>query len=433
MRQQCEGTKTVDLNGYFDPPTVHRLLQYLYEDDYNEEACFASAPAGDPWQFRATNGEEDTSKEDNASQDEDESGDPFLITRLLNNTRVHALATAFDLKPLIGLAAEKITRDLEAAWSLVEFSGILEIVYASIEDTASSEEQCGLRGLLVAVCVEHLEDLLAVQNFRNLLRGVPDLASAILTSPPAQLRIIALEEGYEEEMDAQRRLSEADHENAMVAICRLNEGNSAMQTVLRKLESIAQSELLRMEEDLLLKTKTEIETVGDSTCTAIYQSITSTPKYQQSSFEELRLATCLPKGDATWTDDTLRPLLWKMETLIQHSKSLEDELERKTSDLKAKQTEVIKLRQQHESVESDLRKQIADLTIKEIEATKLREDYQKLKTRHDTAIAEPAKWKECRNCRADMNGYFAPDSAGSEKITWRCKYCRARHGDLASL
>ncbi|KAJ9649574.1 hypothetical protein H2199_000351 [Coniosporium tulheliwenetii] len=447
--QNCDGTRNVRLDDLHDPPTVHRLLEYLYENDYDDEVDFALHPAAhhspSPQTLSPTTSTAtalslppmDTSDDEKQlcvmRKEEDAPEDQFVVTRLLNNMRVHPLAEAVDLKNLLEAATEKIMRDSAVAWRLSQFLNIVEIAYETTERAAESEEQDGLRGLFAAVCTEHvshspkqngeplaaamekgvreevshkiqfldrktvelLEKKCKMEDLRHqdqteLERMRSDLTSKDKALTKVRENCTQLKKKYEQELEGQRRAQKVSLASADAEIAELEKKYSEMQAVMRKAESIASSGLLGIQG--VSSIWTEKDTVGPDEQTYLYQSITSAPKYQQLSFEELRLAVWSRKhiNKLPQTGDIL-PLDWKIDTLLRHMKSMEAKAGKKTSDL------------------------------------------EKLKTKYDAVIAEPGKWTECRHCRVGMNGHFAPDSSGSEAITWRCNFCKSRHGNLVYL
>ncbi|RAL00339.1 uncharacterized protein BO80DRAFT_465475 [Aspergillus ibericus CBS 121593] len=148
------------------PPTIHRVLQYLYTQDYDDdgfEAEWVNPKEGMVY------------GPDRASERFQRC--PIAIQVPQNNIQVYLTAEKYGIPSLMSLAAEKLGHWARVYRRSVAFIDILEDVL-TLELGAKSE----LRGVLVDTSIDCIVELIERKKFLELTTQFPDFGSEVLAT-----------------------------------------------------------------------------------------------------------------------------------------------------------------------------------------------------------------------------------------------------------
>ena len=145
-----------------DPPTVHRILRYFYNLDYDDTGDAASIA---PYML------EETSVNDAEVIEDLTETEKALHTQLLNNIIVYAIANKYDIPQLKLLAREKVEMLLSKHTMSPDLPLIIDVIFKT---TPSSDKD--LRSVAITFCKGHVCDLESEGYLSYLLINHGDLA-----------------------------------------------------------------------------------------------------------------------------------------------------------------------------------------------------------------------------------------------------------------
>lgn len=174
-----------------DPPSIKRMINYLYTLDYSDEDSVVSRHDDEVKALRSTPPAQDIgddSAEDgmspppdaksNNDPDDDESktaAKPDIMPKLMANALVYALGEKYNIPDLKILAESKfmgIVYDCPTA----DLSTIVETVY-----TTTPSSDMSLRSQLIDVCTNRLAELMENREFVETMNEHGSLASKLLS------------------------------------------------------------------------------------------------------------------------------------------------------------------------------------------------------------------------------------------------------------
>ncbi|PYI03306.1 hypothetical protein BO78DRAFT_375396 [Aspergillus sclerotiicarbonarius CBS 121057] len=148
-----------------NPPTIYRILDYLYTQDYDDHGFGAQwvspkegvlyRPGPDPENFQRC---------------------PIALQVPRNNIMVYLTAEKYGFSSLMSLAAEKLGHWAGIYRRSIAFVDILEEVL-----TLELGRNSKLRGAIVDASVDHIHELIERDEFVKLTTQFPDFGSEVLT------------------------------------------------------------------------------------------------------------------------------------------------------------------------------------------------------------------------------------------------------------
>ncbi|KAI4233111.1 MAG: hypothetical protein L6R40_007176 [Gallowayella cf. fulva] len=203
-----------------DPDAVNRMLTYLYTSKYADvdetdtEVPIDSGPSyEDVKSLSLTTDRKATADggnspasdmSSNASRDLKELANApvhVMLSALLNNVLVYALADKYYIQLLKELSRDKFEIRAADEWGVEEIVAVLPRIYTT---TPASDR--GLRDVIITVCLPHMDQLMEDENFRDIMHGDAamcfDLLSAVqLNSHPVSQQTTSMQyvaEKYED-------------------------------------------------------------------------------------------------------------------------------------------------------------------------------------------------------------------------------------------
>lgn len=169
-----------------DPPTVSRMLKYLYTLDYGDGGPVllepdASATSENPGSetMLALDSDEpeapDTLSDGKRPNENDMNIDATVQCKLMNNARVYALADKYAIPALM-----KLARDKFETWSHSVLEGlynpdVIDLVFESTPDTDT-----GLRNIVIEICAGKVDSVLLDRDVCNEIEKHGDLGLGML-------------------------------------------------------------------------------------------------------------------------------------------------------------------------------------------------------------------------------------------------------------
>lgn len=440
---------TIRLPDTFGSPTIHRVLDFIYNRDYDDchdmtsvaervdvdtltgsmqplMICEVASTVGS--ETVGTNAETESAAETTASTARWLTGSTAGTSevemynaagRVENNINVARYADALEVQNLVETALEKIQRDLDMAMQLTEFPKVIAFGYANSPEI--------VRKSIEDFCAENVQQLLQEDSFANVLREIPELAAAVLSltlgarenlQAERDAEILALKEELKSATRAREKLAEA--QGVLEGRLREQIRTQADENTGLKLKC---SELNTKLFEKDLKQKGELRAAKESIEKEMQNKIQVTIENAQAKLgsdhakmqqkidaaQEALLAENAARGN---DQAQMQSKLDIVEAALATERHLRGNDQRTAAlalgkEKAERRTERAQLQTQIDGANTELALQ---------------------KEKFQAFIDEPSNWDHCRHCGDDLNGYFQAE--GWNRYSWRCSSCRTRHGSL---
>ena len=158
-----------------DPPTVRRMLTYLYTLTYDDEGDAASA------EHYMVNGAKISKAAPTLSPPLSEE-ELSRHAKMMNNVVVYAVAQKYDISELKELATFKFRQLL---WLKAPSPSLLHVVDAVFETTSIADS--GLRSVVAKYCIKYRTEIVADNHLSTMIRDHGDLGLDILRQDKVEL------------------------------------------------------------------------------------------------------------------------------------------------------------------------------------------------------------------------------------------------------
>lgn len=156
--------------GEDDPPTVRRMLTYLYTLTYHDEGDAASAQHYMVNGTKVVNFQAQTTMTTPLSEEEQ-----LRHAKMMNNVVVYAIAQKYHIGELKELATAKLR---ELLWLEAPSHGLPDIIDAIFETTASTDP--GLRKVAVEFCTHYSTEIVADDYLYSIIKDHGELGLDVL-------------------------------------------------------------------------------------------------------------------------------------------------------------------------------------------------------------------------------------------------------------